>query len=336
MSWEGDHLTILDQTKLPFEEHYIVLAEPESYVKAIREMKLRGAPLLGIVSSYAIAQAGLAWESLPFSEFEARLRRFASRLIEARPTAVNLAWGVQRMLKVLDDNILLEPRTIAKLMVAEAKKIHQKELEAQEKLSRLGASLIRVRGEVITICNTGELATGGMGTALGIIRESFRMNKITRVWVMETRPFIQGRLTAWELAKEKIPFRVVVDGAVGAVMSRFRISYAVVGADRVAANGDFANKIGTYTLAVMCHRHRVPFIVAAPRSTFDENCASGEEIQIEERSGDEVRKFGRSFVLPKNYPTFNPAFDVTPAELVSYYVSEDGIKAGKRAKEEEP
>ncbi len=334
ISWNGDYLVALDQTKLPFSEHLIYLREADDYIKAIREMRVRGAPLIGIVAGYAIAQTAINNSNLGFTAFENKLRKTAQRLVEARPTAVNLKWAVERMLRVLDDNILIGVDRIVKLMVEEAKRIHQEELNAEMKIAVLGASLISARSEIITICNTGELATGGIGTGLGVVREAFKQNKVTKVWVLETRPYIQGRLTAWELAKDRIPFRCVVDGAIGAVLERVKIDCAIVGADRIAENGDFANKIGTYPLAVLCHRHRVKFIVCAPRSSYDSSCKSGDDIKIEERSGDEVRKFGRSFVLPKNYPVWNPSFDLTPAELVSYYVSEDGIKAGNRAQAE--
>ncbi len=334
ISWNGDYLSVLDQTKLPFREEYISLRETEDYYKAIKEMRVRGAPLIGIVAGYAIAHCAITNHDEEFSVFEEKLRRAMERIAQARPTAVNLKWAVDRMQKVLDDNILMGAPRITKLLVQEAKSIHQEELEAESRMAGIGASLIPPKSEIITICNTGELATGGVGTALGIIREAFKQNKISRVWVLETRPFIQGRLTAWELAQAKIPFRVVVDSAMGAVLSRFKVSAILVGADRIARNGDFANKVGTYQLAVLAKRHGVKFIVSAPKSTYDFNCPSGEDIEIEERSGDEVRKFSRSFVLPKTYPTWNPAFDVTPADLVSYYVSEDGVTRGKREDEE--
>jgi len=330
ISWNGDYLLVLDQTKLPLSEEYLALRDTEDYVKAIRLMKVRGAPLIGIVAGYAVAQAGLNSAFSDLQDFEAKVRKAIARISATRPTAVNLYKALERMQRVLDDNILRTPREIANLLVEQAKAIHKEEIEATEKISRLGATLIPPGSEVVTICNTGELATAGLGTALGVIRQAFRQNKIKRVWVLETRPYLQGRLTAWELAKDKIPFRVLVDGAVGALFRKVKISASIVGADRIAKNGDFANKIGTYQLAVLSEKHQADFIVCAPTTTFDPNTKSGDQIKIEERDGDEVRKFSRSFVLPKNYPVWNPAFDVTPAELVSYYVSDEGIKLGRR------
>lgn len=335
VSWEGDHLRALDQTRLPFEENYLVLKSVDDYIRAISEMQVRGAPLIGIVAAYGVAQAALNGADADFSRFEGDVRQAIERLRASRPTAVNLFWVLARMEGVLRANPDRSPSELAQLLLAEAQAIHREQMEADSRIGELGASLIPEGSELITICNTGELATGGKGTAFSIIRQAHLQRELKQVWVPETRPRLQGRLTAWELTRERIPFRVIADTMVGWLFSQHRIAAAVVGADRIAANGDVANKIGTYQLAVLCARHGVSFIVAAPESTFDPDCPAGVDIPVEERDAEEVLRLGDVPVLPEGYPVWNPAFDVTPAELVSYYVSEAGIKHGVRAPREQ-
>jgi len=333
ISWDNDHLTALDQTKLPLREQSLELTKPEDYIHAIRGMKVRGAPLIGIVAAYGVAQAALNSQNEQFAVFEQRVRRTLASLAATRPTAVNLFWALNRMQSVFDDNILRSPQEHARMLLTEAKAIHGEQVEAERAMANNGANLIPKGSNVLTICNTGALATGGEGTALGVIFEAHRQKRVKRVFAAETRPRLQGRLTAWELHKKRVPYKLIPDASVGALLSHESIAAAIVGADRIAANGDVANKIGTYQMAVLCARHGVKFIVAAPRNTFDEECPTGADITIEERDGDEVRKVGRCFVLPKEYIVWNPAFDVTPRELISYYVSEEGVEPGGRGNE---
>ena len=330
ISWENDHLTVLDQTKLPLREQSVTLTKPEDYIHAIRVMKVRGAPLIGIVAAYGVAQAALNSQNEQFAVFEKQVRRALENLASTRPTAVNLFWALKRMQSVFDDNILRSPQEHARSLLAEAKTIHTEQIDADRAMAKIGAALIPRGSNVLTICNTGALATGGQGTALGVIFEAHRQKRVTRVFPAETRPRMQGRLTAWELHKRRVPYRLVPDTSIGALLRDGNITIAIVGADRIAANGDVANKIGTYQMAVLCAWHKVQLIVAAPRSTFDSECPTGAEITIEERDGDEIRKVGRCFILPKEYIVWNQAFDITPRELISHYVSEDGIEAGGR------
>jgi len=333
ISWEKDHLTVLDQTKLPLREQSISLAKPEDYTHAIRDMKVRGAPLIGIVAAYGVAQAALNSQDEQFAVFEKQVRRALENLAGTRPTAVNLFWALNRVQSAFDDNILRSPQEHARALLAEAKTIHAEQVEADRLMARNGATLIPKGSNVLTICNTGALATGGEGTALGIIFEAYRQKRVKQVFAAETRPRMQGRLTAWELHKMRVPYKLIPDTSVGALLSRESIAAAIVGADRIAANGDVANKVGTYQMAVLCARHNVQFVVAAPRSTFDGECPTGADITIEERDGEEVRKVGRCFILPKEYIVWNPAFDVTPRELISRYVSEEGVEPGGRRNE---
>lgn len=334
VSWESEHLRVLDQTRLPFQESYLDLSFVDDYARAITRMQIRGAPLIGIVAAYGMAQAALNCADATSERFEREVRRAAERLAASRPTAMNLFWALERMRKVMDGNSLRPPPEIAQLMLAEARAIHREQEEADSRIGKLGATLIPEGSELVTICNTGELATGGQGTAFSILRQAHLQRKLTRVWVPETRPRLQGRLTAWELSREEIPFCVIADAMIGWLFRQHPIAAGIVGADRVAANGDVANKIGTYQLAVLCARHESSFIVAAPESSFDPDCPTGDEIIVEQRSADEIRELAGNVVLPEEYPVWNPAFDITPAELVSCYVSEKGIKPGGRVPEE--
>jgi len=328
--WEDGHLKALDQTRLPFEQRYVHLRNVDDYVRAIGEMRVRGAPLIGIVAAYGVAQAALNDAGFSRERFEQSVRRASENLASSRPTAVNLFWALARMEKVLSAHLDRSPSELAQLLLAEAQAIHRQQIEADSRIGELGASLIPEGSELITVCNTGGLATGGEGTAFSVIRQAHLRRRLTQVWVPETRPRLQGRLTAWELTREQIRFRVIADTMAGWLFRTRSIAAAVVGADRIAVNGDVANKVGTYQLAVLCARHEASFIVAAPESTFDPDCPTGADITVEERDADEIRKFGGVPMLPEGYPVWNPAFDVTPAELVSYYVSEAGVKRGMR------
>ena len=296
--WKGDRLELLDQRLLPGKKKYITCRTAEQVAKAIKDMVVRGAPAIGCAAAFGVV----------LGKGSARSFKVLS---ESRPTAVNLFWALERMKKAKD-------------LEAEAKAIFDEDLAANRAMGELGATLIPERARVMTHCNTGALATAGHGTALGVIRSS--KNKKIRVIANETRPYLQGaRLTAWELVQEGIPCTLITDNMAGHLMSRGEVDVVVVGADRIAANGDVANKIGTYSLAVLAKRHGIPFYVVAPLSTFDPKIPSGKEIPIEERPAAEVTGYRDLKWAPNGVAVRNPAFDVTPAELITGIVCEKGV-----------
>lgn len=308
--WTGESLALLDQRALPLEERWLTVTTTDAVAAAITAMVVRGAPAIAITAAYGLAMAVAAGEDRSDA---------AARLLAARPTAVNLRWALERLAPLADEQIL-----------AEAKAIHREDLEINRSLGDAGAHLLS--GGVLTICNTGALATAGWGTALGMIRSAHHEGRGIHVYAMETRPYLQGaRLTAFELLKEDIPATLITDGMAGALLATGRVGAAVVGCDRVAANGDTANKIGTYGLAVLCRHHAVPFYVAMPTSTLDLRCASGAQIPIEQRPGEEVTGFGGRQVAPHGIRTWNPSFDVTPAALITGWVTEHGMWRPERA-----
>ena len=322
LRWAGDRLLILDQSQLPQREVYLELNDPEEVARAIEEMRVRGAPLIGLTAAFGLALAAFKAPDRP-DEFRDALTRAADRLRRTRPTAVNLFWALDRMLALADGLAPPEARTA---LVAEAERLLAEDRAATLRIARFGADLLPDGATVLTHCNTGALATGGIGTALGVIYEAWARGKIRRVLVDETRPQLQGaRLTAWELGRAGIPVTVLPDSAAAALLREGRVHLVQVGADRIAANGDVANKVGTYGLAVLARHHAVPFYVAAPLSTVDLAAPSGAAIPIEERDPDEVRRgFGR-LTAPPAAPVYAPAFDVTPAELVSAIVTDRGV-----------
>jgi methylthioribose-1-phosphate isomerase len=296
--WKGDRLELLDQRLLPDKTRYVVCRTAADVAKAIRDMVVRGAPAIGCAAAFGVVLGG------------GKAKAFEV-LAKSRPTAVNLFWALERMRK-------------AKNLEAEAKAIYAEDLAANRAMGKLGAELIPERARVMTHCNTGSLATAGHGTALGVVRSS-KAKKIS-VIACETRPYLQGaRLTAWECMQEGIPCTLITDNMAGHLMSRGEVDVVIVGADRIAANGDVANKIGTYGLAVMAKRHGIPFYVAAPLSTFDPKIPDGSHIPIEERPGDEVVGYRTTRWAPKGIKVRNPAFDVTPAELITGIISERGV-----------
>lgn len=322
LRWAGDRLVVLDQTQLPEREAYIDLTDPEAVARAIEEMRVRGAPLIGLTAAFGLVLAALKAPDRP-EAFREALFRAAERLRRTRPTAVNLFWAVDRMLALADG---LAPAEARRALLAEAERLLAEDRAATVRLARFGATLVPAGATVLTHCNTGALATGGIGTALGVIYEAWAQGKIRRVLVDETRPQLQGaRLTAWELKKVGVPFVLITDSMAGYFFSRDGVDCVLVGADRIAASGDVANKVGTYTLAVLAARHRVPFYVAAPLSTVDLGTPSGAEIPIEHRRPEEVLYVGGCRVAPEGVEVANPAFDVTPADLVTAIVTEAGI-----------
>jgi len=320
----GDAVELLDQRQLPAEERILRLSSAEEIARAIEDMAVRGAPAIGVTAAMAIA---VELAHAPDAGLRAALERASARLARTRPTAVNLAWALERMTRELGARISAgatahDVRAHARAL---AQRIHDEDVASCRAIGDAGAMLLPPAARVLTHCNAGALATAGYGTALGVVRSAARMGRLSLVLAQETRPFLQGaRLTTWELMRDGIPVKLVTDGMGGALMARGEIDAVIVGADRIAANGDVANKIGTYTLAVLAHAHGLPFYVAAPLSTVDLATPSGKEIPIEERSSDEVTIVAGRRIAPEGVIALHPAFDVTPATLVSAIVTERG------------
>lgn len=324
--WEDDKLKLLDQRLLPKQEVFLEYEGPQAVASAIRDMVVRGAPAIGITAAYGVVLALRKRLAEGSEGLIQRLEADFGHLADARPTAVNLAWALERMGKVLFD-LPEDVSDPVATMLAEAKAIHEEDIAANQRMGELGAALIEEEGYgVLTHCNTGSLATGGYGTALGVIRTAYAQKRITRVYADETRPWLQGaRLTAWELVKDNIPVTLLADGAAAALMKQGRVKWVIVGSDRIAANGDVANKIGTYSAAVAAKFHGVKVMVVAPTSTVDMSLANGDLIPIEQRTPDEVLSLGGQRVAAEGAEAWNPAFDVTPAELVDAIVTEKGV-----------
>ncbi len=325
VTWRDGRVVLIDQRKLPLHEEYLTLGDHRAVAAAIRDMAVRGAPAIGVTAAYGLALAvdeSRAEGAALAAEFEAA----AGLLASTRPTAVNLFWAIERMRARFRAGALLDRAAQAAALLAEAKAIDAEDVAACRAMGDLGAALLPPGARVLTHCNAGALATAGYGTALGVIRSAHRDGRVSRVFVDETRPFLQGaRLTAWELHHEGIPATLIADNMAGHLMARGEIDAVVVGSDRIARNGDVANKIGTYSVAVLAKEHGLPFYVAAPVSTFDLACPSGAEIPIEERSPDEVTHHGGRRLAPEGIAVRNPAFDVTPARYVSAIVCERGV-----------
>ncbi len=322
-TWLDDRIEIIDQTKLPWEEVYLQLSTYEEVAQAIKEMRVRGAPLIGIVAAYGIALGAQSIETKSKEHFLAELRRMAEVLASTRPTAVNLFQAIKRMIAATQTGEDI-PGTKATL-IAEAKAIHADEKQATRLISQFGAELIGNGFTILTHCNAGPLATGGYGTALGVIMAASEQNKGISVIATETRPLFQGaRLTVWELMRKDIPVTLITDSMAGHFISKGDVNCVIVGADRIAANGDVANKIGTYTLAVLARENGIPFYVAAPITTVDLSLSSGDRIPIEYRSSEEVTHIQGVSVAPQGVQVANPAFDVTPHRYVSAIITEKG------------
>jgi methylthioribose-1-phosphate isomerase len=326
IEWKGDRVRMLDQRKLPQEVQYLDCRNASSVAQAIRTMAIRGAPAIGIAAAMGIA---LAAKKIRYSHprfFAEAIKTVCQEMRETRPTAVNLFWAVGRMEKILERVESDGVEETKKRLVREALQILETDIEVNRKIGMYGKQLIKEGDGILTHCNAGALATGGFGTALGVIYAARDEGKKFQVFVDETRPMLQGcRLTAWELVQEKIPATLITDNMAGVLMRKGLVHLVVVGADRIAGNGDTANKIGTYGLAVLSKAHGIPFYVAAPTSTLDLSLASGEEIPIEERNIEEVTHFRGYPIAPKGVKAFNPAFDVTPHSLIHGIITEKGI-----------
>ena len=323
IEWKDDRVILLDQRLLPHKEVYRVCRDYQEVAAAIREMVIRGAPAIGVAAAMGTALGAL---TVPDKIFDREFEKIVSTLGKTRPTAVNLFWALQRMREVYSRHRSSGIASVRRALKDEALTIYREDIAANKQLGRYGATLLRNAKQIMTHCNAGALATAGYGTALGVIRALKESGHQFEVYVNETRPFLQGaRLTAWELKKEKIPATLVTDNMAGYLMQKGKIDAVVVGCDRVAANGDVANKIGTYTIAVLAKRHNIPFYVAGPTSSIDINCASGKDIPIEQRDPKEVSHIFGKPLAPKGTKVFNPAFDVTAQDLVSAFITERGV-----------
>ncbi|MBM3949058.1 MAG: S-methyl-5-thioribose-1-phosphate isomerase [SAR202 cluster bacterium] len=326
IDWAGDRVRLLDQTCLPSDEVWLELSDHGSVIAAIKEMRIRGAPAIGVAGAYAVVLAAQQLRGAGSkAAFVAQLDTAAQEIANARPTGANLAWAVRRMIDVAHK--AASPEAALTALTAEARAIQRQDEEANRRMGRLGADLLPA-GAVLTHCNTGFLATGGYGTALGVILTAWCDGKLKHVYATETRPLLQGaRLTAWELARAGAEATLLPDSAAGELMRRGKVQSAIVGADRIAANGDTANKIGTYVLAVLAKEHRIPFYIAAPTSTVDMTISSGREINVEERAPEEVTHLAGQRVAAQGVSVFNTAFDVTPAKYIAAIVTERGVAA---------
>jgi len=318
---------LIDQTRLPVELVYRELDDYREIIRAIQRLEVRGAPAIGIAAAYALPIGVIQSGHYDLDS----IARMAADIKAARPTAVNLSWAVDRVLERLKAEAPSEPGEIINLLWDEAVAIHEEDRRMCAQIGEYGAGLINDGDSVLTHCNTGALATGGIGTALGVIYTCRDHGKTVKVYADETRPLLQGaRLTAWELMREGIDVILICDSTAAVLMAQGKINHVIVGADRIARNGDTANKIGTYGLAVQARAHGVPFYVAAPSSTFDSRIACGRDIPVEERSGTEITEGYGGRTAPENVQTFSPAFDVTPNELISLFITDTGLRRGGR------
>ncbi len=326
--WKNNQLYILDQRYLPQKIEYRVCLSYSDVVDSICEMSVRGAPAIGISAGFGVALAAREALDKGYNKDQmiTYLNKAADKLFQSRPTAVNLYWALDRMKNWLNTHVKESPKQIAEGLTREAKIILEEDLENNRQIGKNGALLIPPRATVLTHCNAGALATGGYGTALGVIRAAIENGSEVHVFVDETRPLLQGaRLTAVELVQEKIPATLITDNCAGSLMAQGKIDLIIVGADRIAGNGDTANKIGTYSLAVLASYHDIPFYVAAPLSTIDLSISSGDEIIVEERHRKEVTHFNERCIAPEGIEVCNPAFDVTPARLIKAIITERGL-----------
>jgi len=326
LEWTDSGVRFIDQTKLPTEETYVTCKTHEQVADVIRKMVVRGAPAIGVAAAMGIALGIKNSKAATGAELKQEFERICDLIGKTRPTAVNLFWAIRRMRQKFE---YFRMRTIPQIkqeLIEEAQRMHAEDIAANQAMGRHGATLMPTSGGVLTHCNAGALATCGYGTALGVIRAAVEQGKKLHVYADETRPFLQGsRLTAWELMKDGIPTTVISDNMAGAMMKQGKIGAIVVGADRIAANGDVANKIGTYTVAVLAKEHAIPFYVAAPFSTIDLETSNGSTMPIEQRNAREVTHIAGKAIAPEGVEVENPAFDVTPGKYVTAIITERGI-----------
>ena len=327
VEWKDGAVRLLDQSRLPESVEFLDCLDHQAVAQAIRELKVRGAPAIGVTAAMGVALGAQLVSAVSWNEFEAAVLAICDQLAATRPTAVNLFWAIERMKRKLVESRNQPIASIKAALVTESQAILDEDIALCKAMGRHGAGLIKDGQTVLTHCNAGALATAGYGTALGVIRAAWEQGKQIRVIADETRPVLQGaRLTAWELMQDKIPVTLITDNMAGALMRKGNIHLCVVGADRIAANGDVANKIGTYSVAVLAKAHKIPFYVAAPYSTIDLKTKSGDDIPIEQRNPTEVTSIhGSHPVAPAGVAVYNPAFDVTPAEYITGIITERGV-----------
>jgi methylthioribose-1-phosphate isomerase len=330
IEWQTDAVVMVDQRKLPGQEIYVRCRTAAEVARAIRTMVIRGAPAIGVAAAYGIALGMQKSKADGTRQFAVEFNKLCEQMAATRPTAVNLFWAIDRMKRAFAAGVQAGESVgeIGVRLEREAQAIHDEDVESCRSIGRLGADVVPASARILTHCNAGALATAGYGTALGVIRAAAERGKVQSVFADETRPFMQGaRLTAWELTRDHIPTTVITESMAGPLMQQAGVDVAVVGADRIAANGDVANKIGTYTVALLAHAHGIPFYVAAPLSTIDLATADGSQIPIEQRSARELTHLGSTRLAPEGAGIWNPAFDITPARLVTGIVTERGVVA---------
>ena len=324
--WEKDRVLLLDQTRLPLEKVYLTCDDHRAVAAAIRDMVVRGAPAIGVAAAMGIALGALRIRAADRDDFRRRFEEICGEFAATRPTAVNLFWAIDRMKRLVDAHGGGSLESLQERLKQEALKMAGEDIGINRRLGAMGRELIRNGDTLLTHCNAGALATAGDGTALGVIRAAHEEGKKIEVFACETRPFLQGaRLTAWELKESGIPVTVITDSMAGHAMRTKKIALVITGADCVCANGDVANKIGTYSLAVLAREHGIPFYVAAPVSTINMRRKTGDEVSIEERSPVEMTHFGGKRIVPEGVSVWNPAFDITPAKYLSGLITEKGI-----------
>ncbi|HLC18393.1 MAG TPA: S-methyl-5-thioribose-1-phosphate isomerase [Thermodesulfobacteriota bacterium] len=326
IEWKKDGVVMIDQRLLPDKEVYRTYKDYRGVARGIKTMVIRGAPAIGVAGAMGVALGAKKIRAREIKKFKREFEKIAKHMASTRPTAVNLFWGIERMRGVLSRNEDRPVEEIKKRLVEEAITIHDEDIEINKRIGKNGSRLLKKDSTVLTHCNAGALATAGYGTALGVIRGAVERGKNIRVLADETRPFLQGtRLTAWELKKDNIDVTLITDNMAGHMMKEGLVDAVVVGADRIASNGDVANKIGTYTVAILAREHGIPFYVAAPLSTIDLNIKSGSEIPIEERDTREVTHIKGKRIAPRGIKVRNPVFDVTPNRLVTAIITEKGV-----------
>ncbi len=326
IEWKNNTVRMIDQRILPTREVYNTYRDYKGVAEAIKSMVIRGAPAIGVAAAMGVAIGALKLRTKDIKVFKRELKKINRHIASTRPTAVNLFWAIERMNGVVEANPRMTVERLKKRLIKEARDICREDIAICKEIGRHGGRLLKKRSTVLTHCNAGALATAGYGTALGVIRGAIKQGKSISVYADETRPFLQGaRLTAWELQKDRIDVTLITDSMAGVMMAEGLIDSVVVGSDRIAANGDIANKIGTYTVAILAREHNIPFYVAAPLSTIDLNVKNGALIPIEERDTKEVTHTHGKRVAPKGIKVKNPAFDVTPAKLVTAIITEKGV-----------
>lgn len=324
--WKDNTLHLLDQLVLPCKISYKQCTAYTDVSEAIKNMVIRGAPAIGVAGAFGVVLAGIKASRLSPLEKLSYIKKASIVLISSRPTAINLKWAVERMVKVSEKSVNLNPQNYINELEQAALNMYDEDIAINKKMAEFGARLLKKDSTVLTHCNAGALATAGYGTALGVVRTAYKDGKIKNVFVDETRPYLQGaRLTTWELQQEKIPCTLITDNMAGYIMKTTKIDAVIVGADRVALNGDVANKIGTYSLSILAKYHKIPFYVVAPSSTIDFNTTYGSKIVIEERSADEVLKINGKEIAPKGTAVRHPSFDITPASNITMIITEKGV-----------